>query len=102
MTIDWQAFLFTALLGAAVEFWTMKSPNVYQKTVSTGKVIAIAACIALLPQSLIGGAIIGLGIARFGDLLADLIYALVVKVAVWAEVRTWDIDLNLTEEELEN
>lgn len=102
MTINWQAFMLTALLGALVEFWTLKSPNIYQKTVSTGKVITIAACIALLPQALVGGAIIGLGIARFGDLLAYAIYALVVKVAVWLEVRQWDIEQNQTEEEPEN
>lgn len=102
MTINWTVFLSIALLGAMAEFWTLKNPNIYQKSVSTGKVLVIAAAIALLPHSLIAGAVVGLLIARFGDLAAEGIYIVTVHVAVWLEKRRWDTDLNQREENQEN
>lgn len=94
MAVNWTVFFGAALLGAVVEFYTITTPNIYKKTTSLGKVFIIAASIALLPQTLVYGALIGLIIARFGDLLAEGFYIVVVQVAVridrWQRQRETD------------
>lgn len=102
MDVNTVSFLMAFSVGVAVEYMLQKNPNIYQKSIFIGKAIMIAAAISLLPPPLAKTAVIGFLITRAGDLTGGLLYAAVVRVAVWVEVKQWDIRQNQTEEQQEN
>ena len=83
MSINWNMFIAAVAIGALAEMITQEYSNVYRRSVSVGKVLIIAFAIALLPIASSKWAVLGLLIARVGDVVGKYIYKAVVKVALW-------------------
>lgn len=89
MIVDWNVFVYAVAIGAAAELLTLHYPSRYRQAVALGKVIAIAAAVAILPGRVAQMALIGLLIARVGDVFGELVHTAVVYAAVWMDERGW-------------
>lgn len=87
--IDWNVFMTAVAIGAVAELLTLNHPDKYRRVVATGKVLGVACGIALVPGD--GGrwALLGLLVARGGDVVGEIVHTAVVRMALWWDERVW-------------
>lgn len=94
--IDWQVFSAAVAIGAAAELLTLNHPSKYRRGVAFGKVLAVAGVVSIVPAPGRDMALLGLLIARIGDVVGEFVHTAVVRMAVWWDGRQWRTDQNRT------
>lgn len=79
ITINWEYFMAAVAVGALAEIITTEYPNTFRRGVSIGKVLLIALAIGAIGNY---WAVVGLVIARIGDVLGKYAYFGVVRAAI--------------------
>lgn len=98
MTIDWNVFVTAVAIGAVAEILTLNHPDKYRRVVATGKVLAVACGIALVPGAAGHWALLGLLVARGGDVFGEFVHEAVVRMALWWDERQWRTHQNQQDE----